>query len=64
MVVSVTEKVLKKHQVWVKETNEREPLLKCRKWIRWRQNWGVMLLQDGSGGSLLTGQVASGIEVA
>ena len=31
MVVSVMEKVLKKHQVWIKETNEREPPLKCRK---------------------------------
>ena len=31
LVVSVTEKMLKKHQVWIKETNEREPPLTCRK---------------------------------
>jgi len=41
MVVSVTEKVLEKHQVRIKKTNASEPPLNCRKLIRWRQNWGV-----------------------
>jgi len=31
MVVSVTEKVLEKHQVWIKKTNTSEPPFKCRK---------------------------------
>jgi len=31
MVVSVMEKVLKKHQVWIKKTNTSEPPFNCRK---------------------------------
>ena len=31
MVVSVTEKVLEKHQVWIKKTNASEPPFNCRK---------------------------------
>jgi len=64
MVVSVTEKVLQKHQVWIRKTNAREPPLKCRKSSDGVEIGELMLPQDKSGGNLFTGQVASGIEVA
>lgn len=38
--MSVTEKVQYMYQVWIKKTNASEPPLKCRKSIRWHQNWG------------------------
>ena len=64
LVVSVTEKVLRKHQVWIKKTNASEPPLKCRKNQMVSKRGELMLLRDESGGDLCTGQVAPGIEVA
>jgi len=52
------------HQVWIKKTNASEPLLKCRKSTDGVETGEVMLPWDEPGGCLLTGQAASGIEVA
>ncbi len=62
--MSVTEKVQQMYQVWIKKTNTSESPFKCRKYIDGVKTAEVMLLQDKSGGNLLTGQVAPGIEVA
>ena len=50
--------------MWIKKTNASEPPLKCRKYSDGVETGEVMLPQDKSGGNLLTGQAASGIEVA
>lgn len=65
-VVSVTEKVQERrmHQVWIKKTNTSEPPYKCRKCTDGVKTREVMLPWDQPGRGLLTGQAASGIEVA
>ena len=52
------------HQVWIKKTNISEPPFKCRKGRDGVETGEVMLSWDEPGGYLLTGQAASGIEVA
>lgn len=50
--------------MWIKKMNASEPLLNCRKLSDGVKTGVFMLPQDEPGGSLLTGQVAPGIEVA
>jgi len=45
-VVSVTEKVLRKHQVWFKEGEQPWIAIQVSKLFRWHQNRGVLLLRD------------------
>ncbi|NNK95519.1 MAG: hypothetical protein HKP41_14305 [Desulfobacterales bacterium] len=46
------------------ETNASEPLMRCRKSFRCRQNWELVLSQDKFGGNLSTARAAAGIKVA
>jgi len=50
--------------VRIKETNESEPLMRCRKRRDEVKTGGVSLTRDKSGRDLFTGQAASGMEVA
>ena len=64
MVVSVTEKVSERNQVWIKKTNASEPPHKCRNDQTASKTGEFMLPREESGGNLLTGQAVPGIEVA
>jgi hypothetical protein len=64
MVVSVREKVSYKTSGEDQGDEAIEPLLKCRKRIEEIKTEGESLTRDKFGGSLFTGQVVSGIEVA
>jgi len=64
-VVSDKEKVSKKRdQVSIKETNESEPLMKCRKRRNDVKTRGVSLTWDKHERNLFTAHAASGIKVA
>ena len=62
--MSVTEKVQRMYQVWIKKTNTSESPFKRRNNLDGVKTAELMLLQDKSGGNLFTGQVTPGIEVA
>jgi len=64
MVVSVREKVSYKTSGEDQGDEAIEPLLKCRKRIDEIKTGEESLTRDKFGGSLFTGQVVSGIEVA
>ena len=50
--------------MWITKASESEPLMKCRKRIDDIKTGVESLPRDEPGGSLLTGQVVSGMEVA
>jgi hypothetical protein len=41
VVVSDEEKAHWMRQVGIGKASASEPLMKCRNWFRWHQNWGV-----------------------
>ena len=60
----MTEKAHVMRQVGAEKANVSEPLLKCRNVLDDIETGVWILLRDGSGGCLLTGQVVSGMKVA
>ena len=62
--VSAAEKAHVMRQVGAEKANVSEPPLRCRNVFGDIETGVSILLRDGSGGCLLTGQVVSGIEVA
>jgi len=65
MVVSVEGRgPVRRDQVSIREMNEGDLLMRCRKRTDVVETWGVGRLRDESGGKPLTGQAATGIRPA
>ena len=54
----------KSRHVWIRETNESEPLIKCRKRRDVIKTGRESLARDKSGGNLFTVQAVAGIQAA
>lgn len=63
MVIDV-EKASERRQVGIRKTSASEPLMTCRNVFDDAKTGCLMSTRDESGGSPLTGQAVSGMEVA